>query len=179
MFERNRVDNAAAQQRTTVPVEIIRDDGLTEKGKFVLPAGKPVFEILNGDAAFIEFEPYGGVRCLIAKAAIRQVRLTSVPVAADLNNKLKELDPFDPYKVLGVPSDAPFEDVRAAFHRLAKEYHPDRYASAELPREVRDYLAAMVRRINAAYAALEGSHQSARRSAVARAEPVYTSRPRA
>ncbi len=47
------------------------------------------------------------------------------------------------------------DEVRQAYLRLAKAYHPDRYASVELPEEVRDYLSAMARRVNAAHAALE------------------------
>jgi hypothetical protein len=54
---------------------------------------------------------------------------------------------------------------------MAKAYHPDRYATAELPQEVSDYLAAMARRINAAHAALE---TPIKRQA-ARPEPVFTS----
>ena len=60
---------------------------------------------------------------------------------------------------------------RRQVFRLAKAYHPDRYATAELPAEVRDYLAAMARRINAAHAALE---VPLKKQAV-RQEPVFTS----
>ena len=47
------------------------------------------------------------------------------------------------------------EQAREAYLKLAKLYHPDRYAAADLPREVRDYLAVMVRRINAAHDAVQ------------------------
>ena len=32
-------------------------------------------------------------------------------------------------------------DAKAAYHARSRVYHPDRYASAELPNEVREYLA--------------------------------------
>ena len=31
----------------------------------------------------------------------------------------------DPYQVLGVPSTASADEVKAAYRRLAKKYHPD------------------------------------------------------
>ena len=31
----------------------------------------------------------------------------------------------DPYKVLGLPSTATDEEVKQAYRRLAKRYHPD------------------------------------------------------
>src|SRR5258706_11736408 len=31
----------------------------------------------------------------------------------------------DPYKVLGVPRDAPDEEIRSAYRKLAKQLHPD------------------------------------------------------
>ena len=45
-------------------------------------------------------------------------------------------DGDDPYLVLGVPHDASFEEVRAAYRRLMLENHPDRLAAAKsAPRE--------------------------------------------
>jgi curved DNA-binding protein CbpA len=76
--------------------------------------------------------------------------------------------------VLGLTAGATRNDIRQAFFALAKVYHPDRYATAELPGEVRDYLSAMARRINAAHAALEAPQKKQ----AARAEPIFTSGPR-
>ena len=44
-------------------------------------------------------------------------------------------DPDDPYAVLGVAHDAPFEDIRKAFRRLMAENHPDRLMGEGAPAE--------------------------------------------
>jgi curved DNA-binding protein CbpA len=62
------------------------------------------------------------------------------------------------------------EDVHRAYLDLAKTYHPDRFAAVELPTEVKNYLAAMARRVNAAHdAVLSGLKKRA-----AQQEPVFT-----
>jgi tetratricopeptide (TPR) repeat protein len=38
---------------------------------------------------------------------------------------------MNPFNVLEIPSDASPEDIKAAYHRLAKRWHPDRYTGAE------------------------------------------------
>jgi DnaJ like chaperone protein len=60
-------------------------------------------------------------------------------------------DEADPYLILGVPHDAPDEQIRASWRRLVREHHPDRLTAQGLPEEfvalANDRLAA----INAAY----------------------------
>ncbi len=175
MFERNKIDNV---EHSGVPVELTTLDGEMVKGRLMIAMGRHVFELLNGPGAFLEFEPYGGERTFIAKASIANVKLTNVPRAPNLNQRLRDLDGFDPHAILGVAHAASFDDVKAAWHKLAKIYHPDRYSSAELPPEVQDYLSSMARRVNAAYAALEAPLQATKRAAAARAAPIYTSQPR-
>lgn len=179
MFERVKVDNIAPTQTIAVPAEITLDDGRTLRGKFLVTQGRSLVDVLNGATAFLEFEPYGGERSLVAKSTIKAVKLVNVPGHGQLARRMSEVDTFDPYAVLGVRSGAAFEEVKAAYLRLAKVYHPDRYSMAELPAEVHEYLAAMVRRINAAFAALEAPHQVVKKAASDRAEAVYTSPPRA
>ena len=50
----------------------------------------------------------------------------------------------DPYRVLGVSPDASDEEIKKAYRRLAKEYHPDRNPGDEAA-------AAKMQEINAAY----------------------------
>jgi hypothetical protein len=173
MFERNKIDNAP--ETTAVPVEITYTDGAVAKGKLLIPTGRMVVDALNGVGGFIEFEPYGGERTYLAKAQLGAVKLVGVPRLPNLQARARDLDGFDPYVVLGIGAGASGEEIHAAYVRLAKTYHPDRYSTAELPEEVREYLSTMARRINAANQALE----TPRHVKAARQEPIFTSKPRA
>ncbi len=55
--------------------------------------------------------------CLIATEAQLLINASAQPPVAE---------PFDPHDVLGVPSGAPTEEVRAAYRRLALQNHPDK-----------------------------------------------------
>lgn len=176
MFERNKIDNAL--QVTTVPAEITLDTGEVLKGRFIFAAARSVYDVLNGDSHFLDFETYQGARSLIAKTTIKSIRLVNVQATPNLKGRVREGEAFDPYAVLGVEQDSPFEAIRASYVRLSKTYHPDRFAGLDLPSEVREYLSIMARRINAAYAALEAPVTAAKRAALAKAAPIFTSQPR-
>ncbi|MDX2287510.1 MAG: J domain-containing protein [Hyphomicrobiaceae bacterium] len=172
MFERNRVDNFKQDRETAVPVELTFDDGRVVRGRFLVPSERPIYDVLNGSGHFMDFEPYGGDRELIAKSCLRAIRLMNVPKATGLADRGRSED-FNPFEVLGLERGADWPTIREAYHRLSKLYHPDRYAAAELPDEVLSYMATMARRLNAAYAALEEPHQVKREIARARTEPIY------
>lgn len=172
MFERIKVDNI---EHSGIPAELTLSDGEVVKGRLLIPTGRNPVDAFNAPGGFLEFERYGGERTYISKAHVYAIKLVNVPKAPNFGARVRDLDGFDPYSILGVPAGAAFDDIKAAWHRLAKVYHPDRYSSAELPTEVAEYLAVMARRINAAYAALESANQSVRRAASGRSTPVYSS----
>lgn len=179
MFERTRVDNMVQSQQVAVPAELTLDDDTVLKGDLMMPAARPVHEVLNGPNVFLEFRVYGGEQQLLAKGAIRAIRLIQVPSANQMRAAASRTgETFDPHTVLGVRVDASHEEIRKAYVELAKIYHPDRYATAQLPGEVREYLAAMSRRVNLAFQALEKAHRVVVKKTVPACEPVYTSRPR-
>jgi DnaJ like chaperone protein len=57
----------------------------------------------------------------------------------------------NPYAVLGVDPGAPPDAIRAAYHRLVRENHPDLLVSQGLPPECVALATARVARINAAH----------------------------
>ncbi len=177
MFERNKVDNAPEQ--TAVAVEATLDDGRVLKGRLAIPMSRTIQDVLNGAGAFLEFEPFDGERHFIAKASLRSVRLLSPGKSPNLGARLRDTEGFDPHTILGLSGAACWDDIKVAYHRLAKLYHPDRYNSAELPSEVRDYLATMARRVNAAFSALEAPQQVRKQAVAQQSVPIFTSPARA
>ncbi len=175
MFERNNIDNVVLNG---VPIEITTDTGEVLAGRLLVAMGRSPVDVLNGPGTFIEFEPWGGAAVLISKSSLRTIKVVQVARPENLKSRVLAADSFDPHGVLGVQAGVGFDEVKAAWHRLSKAYHPDRYASAELPQEVVDYLGAMARRVNAAYAALETALAAPRKPVAMRAAPIFTSQPR-
>ena len=58
----------------------------------------------------------------------------------------------DPYEVLGISKDASPEEIKKAYRKLAKQYHPDNYANNPLA----DLAAEKFKEINEAYETLSG-----------------------
>jgi hypothetical protein len=171
MFERSKSEPV---DTSGISVVLTLTDGTELKGRLAVPTGRSMAEVLNGTTPFLEFEEYAGARMHLAKHAIGYIRHASPPRGQGLA-RMRDADGFDPYAVLGLPLGARFEDVRAAYLGKAKSYHPDRYANAELPEEVKRYLEDMARRVNAAFSALEEPHQQKRQNAVQQLAPVYSS----
>jgi len=141
-----------------VPVEVSLVQGGTLKGKVWVLVGKSLIDALNGASTFVEFTPYGEerVHCL-SKAQILSLAAIDIPRPGLLFDRRGAIDADDPHYILGVAPGSAWHTVREAYLQLAKAYHPDRFAGLTLPSEVTEYLGVKVRRINSAYALLEGS----------------------
>lgn len=157
MFERNRVDN-----RTTlaISVEISLDDGSVITGRAALPSHRGVHQLLDGDDAFLFVAPFDGEPIFVPKASVKSVRMIMPVRPQPLNIPVVDATAFDPYKILGVAPTAPWDEVRAAYHRLSKMYHPDLYAAVTLPKEVAAYLDGMTKSINAAFRAAKSPRRA-------------------
>jgi hypothetical protein len=163
-------DRGSRPQEGPLNVAVVLSDGQELYGKLVAPPGRSLIDVLNSGSNFVEFEPTSGGRMMIAKSALQVIKPANLPPRPDLWAGPTEGSDFDPYAVLGIKPDATREEVHDAYIRLAKTYHPDRYAAADLPREVREYLAIMARRVNAAHDACQSAH----RREDAKREPVFT-----
>ncbi|MEO1720284.1 MAG: DnaJ domain-containing protein, partial [Pseudomonadota bacterium] len=133
MFERNAVDNG--NDLVAIAAEIGLETGETVSGRFLLSRARDLHATLNGPDTFVLFERYGRAREYVAKSALRAVRVLDVGRAPRLTAKVQDQDQFDPHQVLGLGRNASVDDVRKAWHKLSLQYHPDRYANAELPGE--------------------------------------------
>lgn len=127
-------------------------DSTRLRGNLLLPRDKTLADVFNMPVAFFEFEDFEQGQMVIAKTSIASLRPHKLPAADQLDKKMTTLDKGDPYRILGIGKSAPREEIRAAYLALARMYHPDRFASSELPPEVAEYIDAMTRRINIAYA---------------------------
>jgi len=179
MFERNKVDNSSSfsANQSVIAAMITLADGDILSGNFLIPASRTINECLNGESHFLEFQPLAGPKRFIAKRSIRSVTLADAAPTSALDSKRPQNGAFDPYMTLGVERDAEWEEIREAYVRLAKTYHADRFASLDMPVEVRDYMEQMSKRINAAYTLLEAP-RLVKRKIEMRPAPVYVSRPR-
>jgi DnaJ-domain-containing protein 1 len=172
MFERTRTDNRL--EPVALPVELEMTDGTSRKGKLKISSHHQPLEALNAPGGFLEFEPYGGELAFIAKSMVAAIRPVNVPRAPQLRPRGGQSDAFDPHEVLGISSESTWEETRAAYVRLSKLYHPDLFTSTALPPEVSAYLEATVRRINAAYAALDQVAKVVKVRRGTTSEPIFS-----
>jgi DnaJ-class molecular chaperone len=63
------------------------------------------------------------------------------------------LDQLDYFGVLKVPQTATPGDIKTAYYRESRAYHPDRYAALESP-ELKEMIGRIYRRVNEAYTVL-------------------------
>lgn len=153
MFVRNGTGSPETAAHT---VSITLDDGTECKGVLHIAKASGLADHLNGPKAFLILETLKGERVYLAKTAIRAVRALDMPAVDQLDTMQAKAARFDAHQLLGVAHGADGETVRRAYLKLARTYHPDRYQGLDLPPEVLEYLTAIAKRVNMAYAELTG-----------------------
>ncbi|MGL4490320.1 MAG: J domain-containing protein [Rhizobiaceae bacterium] len=134
-------------------------DGAVLRGSFIAGATARLEGILGSESEFIEFISKQGQRKFLAKhqiAYIEPVEPLRMPALAP-----KDARYTDCYTILGLEQGCNFEQAKAAFHNLAKTYHPDKYSGVELPTEVSRYMTDMFRQVNAAFTEIRSEIQAA------------------
>ena len=135
-----------------MPVRIEMLDGSRMDVSLISPrALMKLFDLINREEKFMDAELSSGERIAIAKVGIKSVKSRDIPKGKNLRELTEDKSGFDPYKILEVTAQSDANAVRQAYLVLVRQYHPDRFASVELPKEVSEYLTIMLKRINAAY----------------------------
>lgn len=147
MFNSNKQAGARAL------VALTFTDGRMETVSVRLPLSAKLHDALNNADMFLDVSTGPDKQYFVAKGQIARVELVEVPKASQMNlqRRATDRDRFDPYQVLGVAEGADGDAIRQAYHAMVKTYHPDRFTAIDLPKEMKDYAAAMVVRINLAY----------------------------
>lgn len=71
------------------------------------------------------------------------------------------VEDFDPYLVLGIDPDTPFDEVRRQYAQLMRENHPDRLLARGVPAEFMAIATERAAALNAAYEAIERDRRAA------------------
>jgi hypothetical protein len=124
-------------------------------GRVKLPRLDPDRHHAGTQVAFVEtaFRPVDThVQTSTKPAGNFQSYYTYESLFEDAPEQLEEDAGEDPYVVLGLKHSATWPQISAAHRRLAKEFHPDRFATQ--PEDVREAAENEIKRINLAYSEL-------------------------
>ena len=141
------------RDRLRLPITMELAEGSEVMGDLIVNIGGTMERTLNNDSKFVLFGDLDGSERMIAKSNILSMASRKATKAVNLPNQGNS-DETSPYAVLGIDKSATDDQIREAFVARARAYHPDRFNTVDLPREVAEYTQTMSRRINEAYAVL-------------------------
>ncbi|MGI9374194.1 MAG: J domain-containing protein [Hyphomicrobiales bacterium] len=148
----NRGNTQEGHHIRHVSVRLTLQDGTEELVNITTGAHQSLGGLFNGPDMFIEIEDGAGVSRLLSKTSIVSVTAVAAPRTDQLQRRLKQkTGTFNPYDILDVPKGADTATLQKAYREKASLYHPDRYASMELPKEMNAYIDAMARQVNMAW----------------------------
>jgi DnaJ domain len=143
-------DSSANINRVLVSMQLI--DGTSVMAGVRLPLSGKLGDLLNNNEHFFDALGSEGEQFYLAKSQVRRIAPANPPKAGlNMNRRASDKAAFNPYNILGVTKETPSDDVRKSYLDLVKTYHPDKFANVDLPKEMREYVASMLARINLAY----------------------------
>ena len=150
-------DLAAWRKQNSDPmaVDMIMTDSSTMRAIVMIPKGKTLKDIFNVDDTFLEVECLERGQIVFQREALRSVRPCGLPAADQMDKRIKTAEKLGAHAVLKVPKSATFDAIAAAHDALKDVYDPARAATAGMPPEVIEFMAAMCRRFESARMELE------------------------
>ncbi|MDX1423347.1 MAG: DnaJ domain-containing protein [Kiloniellales bacterium] len=126
-----------------VEVAVDLEDGARLLGFFFVKHLQRLSDLLNDHRQFLPLRLTDGSMVHLQKTKIvRVAQLTPEPDAEEA---------FDPYEVLGIAPGVSDEQLKAAYHGLCSDYHPDKLQGLGLPAEFSEIANARIIRIIDAY----------------------------
>lgn len=143
------------QNSDPMTVDMIMTDSSTMRAIVMIPKGKTLKDIFNVEDTFLEVECLERGPIVFQREALRSVRQCALPAADQMDKRIKAAEKLGAHTVLQVPKAASIDVIAAAHDRLRDVYDPARAATAGMPPEVIEFMAAMCRRYEAARVELE------------------------
>lgn len=149
---------ADSENRFEVSIRML--DGATLRGSLAKGHTSGLEAILSKETAFLEFLSKDGQRKFLSKHQIAYVEPVE-PLRKPVLASTKDPNFVDAFTLMGLHRSCSMEEAKAAYHLLAKRYHPDRYSGVELPEEVQRYVNQMFKQINTAFTEVKAELQPA------------------
>ncbi len=143
------------QNSDPMTVDMVMTDSSTMRAIVMIPKGKTLKDIFNVEDTFLEVECLERGQMVFQREALRSVRPCALPAADQMEKRVKAAEKLGAHTVLRVPKSATYDVITAAHDALREVYDPTRAASAGMPAEVIEFMAAMCRRFEAARMELE------------------------
>lgn len=152
------MQNSYERPKKRIHVQIQNMEGETTKCFLVVNINEQLHENINGTNIFLELEDELGQKSYMNKNALMSIEevmtvaeVVEVEGSRMVGDTSSQFFSTDPYIVLGVHRKAGDEEVRSAYHQLARNYHRDRLAAANLPPEMMIHAEEVLKRITSAY----------------------------
>lgn len=130
-----------------VRATVVLTDGRTLEAFLFVPRGEELLDLLNDNRAFLPVDTLEGSQLILAKTTMAQIR----GFAPEEFHKEPPPAAEDPYRILGVPAEAPDDVLRQAYLALVRRYHPDQWGGSGVPEALVDLARDRLKLVNAAY----------------------------